>query len=212
MDIISNYKDLSLEKYMQLREIISQEYEEEVDFQVKVISVLADIDEDAVLHLPIDTFMDCCRKSRFLDSEPDGVRRRPAKEYTLGSFTLVPVTDLRKVTTGQYIDFQSFLKGGEDKLVELLSCLLVPKGKEYCDGYDIIEVQKAIAVHLSVTEASALFAFFLRSLTASTRATLNYLKRRAAKVKDQKARKAMTEAVDKALAMYSGSGGDGRRM
>ena len=58
-----------------------------------------------------------------------------AKKYILGTFELIPCRDFRKVETGQYIDFQTYAPDLDNRLVEFLSVILVPKGHRYNDGY-----------------------------------------------------------------------------
>lgn len=208
-DIISGYNQLPLDKYNQLREIVMAEGAEEVDIRVSIIAVLTGLTEDEVLRLPIDTFMAYNLKSAFLNEAPTKEHRRIASEYRIGDFVLVPVADIRKITTGQYIDLKTFLKDANEHVVEILSCLLIPQGKDYCEGYDILDVQKALARYMNVADAFALIGFFLDSLTASMRRTATSWKRhRRPRTKQMEAIKM---EVEKLTILFS-SDGDGRQM
>ena len=88
----------------------------------------------------------------------------------------MPTTDIRKMTTAQYIDFQNFSKEGEKKLIEVLSCFLIPKGKKYNEDYDILEVQKSLRDYLTIPNCLALSAFFLAKFNRSIKGMLIYSK------------------------------------
>jgi hypothetical protein len=51
----------------------------------------------------------------------------------------------------------------------------MPKGKTFAEGYDVEDVQEAIAKHLSVVDALALTAFFLTLIKQSQANILHYL-------------------------------------
>ena len=159
-DIIDNYRDLPLGKYEELVRLCREEMND-VDRKVAIIAVLTGLTEDEVLRLPLTTFTDYSAKSRFIENEcPDNLIPAVAKSYPYGGFNLVPANDIRKITAAQFIDFQTFSEDKQNKVPELLSCLLVPKGQEYNEGYDIMEVHAALREEMSVAEALALLAFF----------------------------------------------------
>ena len=91
--------------------------------------------------------------------------------------------------TAQYIDFQSFHQAGfEDHFVEILSCLLIPKGMKYNQDYDIIEVQDAIRKYLNVHDAASLYAFFIFSYRESIKDMLTFSLQEIQKIKDKEKR------------------------
>lgn len=99
--------------------------------------------------------------------------KKIVKKYEIGNFTLVPTKDIFKMTTAQFLDFQTFSQM-KDNTVAVLSCFLVPEGMKYSQGYETSEVRDAIRKHLSVSDAVALYAFFFNRLVSSLRASLLY--------------------------------------
>lgn len=178
--MIDNYNRLPIGKYLEIQGIVTDPSLEELDKQVKVISILADIDEEEVLHLPLGDYQSLSAKTAFLAKE-DTNNHRVAKTYNLAEFKLKPLTDFRKIETCQFVDFQTFAAEPDKRLVELLSVFLVPDGKRYNDGYDVMDVQRAIRENMSVSDAVALSAFFLdllmRSLTDSVNSCIRMVKR-----------------------------------
>lgn len=165
-DFIDNYRDLPVGKYEEIVHICREEMTD-VDRRVAIVSVLSGLTEDEVLRLPLDKFTEYSAKSRFIEVEcPENMIPGVARNYPIGGFVLLPVTDIRKITAAQYIDFQTFAQDRENKFVELLSCFLIPRGCEYNDGYDILDVHRAIREEMSVAECLALLAFFFQRLAA----------------------------------------------
>jgi len=180
-ECIDNYRDLPIGKYEEICRLCDTEMTE-IDRKVAIVSILTDRTEDEVLALPLDKFTDYSAKSRFLEQQcPENLIPGVARSYSVGGYVLVPVTDIRKITAAQYIDFQTFSKERETKTVEMLSCFLVPRGKDYNEGYDVMEVHDAIRKEMSVAEVLALLGFFfgkwLRSMQTTLTSSMRLLKK-----------------------------------
>ena len=171
-DFIDSYGRLPLGTYWRILQICKDEGRDDLSRQVGIVSLLSGLTEDEVLDLPLSDYSDMAGRSRFLETAPatDG---RPRKSYRVDGWTLVPVVDARRMTAAQYIDFQSFAKQGAEGVPGLLSCLLVPEGRRYGDGYDPAEIQTAVRDHMSVEDALRLQAFFLASCRRSMADTLS---------------------------------------
>lgn len=187
--IIQSYRELPIGDYQDILALCKDESLEELDRQVKILSILTKVDEDTLLNLPIQEFKVLTSRMGFLEKDLPTKVTRLADSYKIGKFELVPVTDMRKVITAQYIDFQSFHQAGfEDHFVEILSCLLVPKGKKYNQDYDIIEVQNAIRKDLNVHDAASLYAFFIFSCRESIKDMLTFSLQETQNIKDKEKR------------------------
>lgn len=172
---ITSYEDLNIGKYTKILAIVKDENMEELDKQVKIITILNDMEEDEVLNLPINDYMALAQSSQFLAEPCTENLPRVADTYHIGGYVLVPVKDLKKVTTAQYIDFLTFSEDVDKYLAELLSCLLIPKGKKYNQDYDIVDVQNALKANLSVKESVSLSAFFFERYIQLVNSSLHYL-------------------------------------
>lgn len=199
--MIDSYDKLSLGKYHEVLEYIGTE-----DYSAGIVSVLADMEYDEVLNLPISEFKKMVEKAAFLLEDP-----QPAKvctEYNLGGMKLSLLCDLTKMTAGQYIDYQTFVKDMDKYMVEMISVFLIPKGCKYNEGYDIIEVQNVIRDYLSIADALALSAFFLslsQALISSTVISLiRRMKRMLKREKNPELRKKIQETIT-----HLEAGGDG---
>lgn len=191
--MITTFADLTLGAMLRLYAIPDDM--DALDRQVAILAILSNCTEDEILALPLAEYSRRVAASRFLDR--DLPQRLPQRSYKCGPFTLVPVKDFKKITTAQFVDFKTFTDqagGDERKLsaltVELLSCMLTPEGRDYCDGYDPIDVQAAIRDHLRADDAVALSAFFLSRWMRLSRRILASSRRIARRNK-------MTDTLDK---------------
>ena len=206
--IIDNYRELPIGDYQDILALCKDESLEELDRQVKILSILTKVDEDTLLNLPIQEFKVLTSRMGFLEKELPTKVSRLADSYRLGKFELIPVIDMRKVITAQYIDFQSFHQAGfEDHFVEILSCLLIPKGKKYNQDYDIIEVQDAIRKDLNVHDAASLYAFFIFSCRESIKDMLTFSLQETQKIKDKEQRERTISQIQEQMTLLNKIGG-----
>lgn len=170
-DMKTSYDTLTLGEYGRILSLFSEQGMDELERQVAVVAVLTGKTEDEVGDAPYTDYARWSRGLAFLSQEPASAGK-PEKHYRCGDYKLVPVRDAGQVTTAQYIDYQGWLKKDRTNVAALLSCLLVPEGRTYGSGYDMEDVQKAIADHMTVTQGYALLAFFLASLKRSIGSSL----------------------------------------
>ena len=208
--IIDNYRKLPVGKYMDIVKLCETDMDD-VDRRIRIVGILTGLTDDEVLNLPLTQFTEYSAAAKFLDDYcPDNLIPAVSRSYAVGEFILLPVTDMRKITKAQYIDFQTFSKDKEHNLVEMLSCFLVPRGCDYNDGYDILDVHKAIRDELSVAEVLALLAFFFKSWATSIRDTLSYSVREVTRIQDSKTRETMLNRIREL--QHSMTVGDGSQM
>ena len=210
MHIIDNYNKLTLGKYIEIQEISRNESLEDIDKQVQILSILTGEAEEEILHLPIGEYKELVAKSGFLN--PDTINVHPiAERYLVGGFELIPVKDFRKIETCQYIDFQTYAPDLDRYLVEFLSVILVPKGHRYNEGYDIIQVQKAIREEMSVADGISIAGFFLTWCRKSIKDSLNYSREMAMGIKDKTKREEILRRIEEQEKLLETSG-DGSPM
>lgn len=168
--MITNYKDLPIGKYLQILAVTEAE-PDEYRRNPAIVSILDGRSVEDLEAAPLVEFAALMRRAAFLTEPPKAQKAR--KKYECGPFSLVPVLDFKKITTAQYVDFQTFAgmeqADGVPPMVDILSCLMVPEGHKYCDGYDPAEVQAAIREHLSTEDVVSLYSFFIGRLLTLTR-------------------------------------------
>ena len=192
--IIDNYRNLPVGKWLEIMELSKDENVDALEQQVKTIAILTGLTEDEVLDLPIMEYKSLAAKTMFLENEYDG-KLQIAKSYGLNGMELIPVKDLNKITTAQYVDYQTFSKEGDMYLVQTLSTLLVPKGKKYNDGYDMDAVQQAIRDNLSVADVLSLYAFFLTKWVKSIKDSQTFLDKEIRKISNKTMRERLMKQM-----------------
>ena len=199
--MINNYEALDLGRYMKIDRILHTPAEE-IDKQVQIVAILADMSEEEVLHLPLADYTAMAVQAAFLGAhcEPAEVDGKP---FEAGGVKLVPTKDFTKITTAQYVDFQTFVKDFPSTLPELLSCFLVPEGKEYNTGYDVAEVKEAVRC-ITLPQAIGLTAFFFKRFNASIVDSLTYLERTGRK--DPRKKEMLKKIRMQAEAIFQGIG------
>lgn len=196
MKFIDNYRDLPIGMYLEICDIDRREDLEEINKQVCIISILSGMAEEDIYNLPLTEYKEMAAKTHYLSHPYDG-EVLTAKNYIVGKFNLIPVEDYRKITTAQYIDFQTFAKDAERNIVEILSCMLIPKGKKYNQDYDVLEVQKALREHLCVADALSLLAFFFVQYRQSIKDSLTYSREMAMRLRDPEKKRRMLREIQK---------------
>lgn len=158
--MIKSYSEMSIEKYYELRDNMSEELEP-LDFQVRMISILSDMSEDDVLNLPLDKYAECVVDMAFIDELPKP-RNMFSSTLKINGVKYKLLKDVNSMTAGQYIDFQSYL---DNKLgVEyILSTILIPEGKKYGE-YDVAPVIEDIRKYLDIQTAVSIRFFFQKKL------------------------------------------------
>ena len=209
--MIDSYKSLPIEDYQKILALCKDDGLEELDRQVKILSILTGIGEDEILDLPIQEFKVMTSRMGFLERDLPTEVTRLEESYRIGRFDLVPVIDMRKISTAQYIDFQSFHQAGfEEHFVEILSCILIPKGRKYNQDYDIIEVQDAIRRDLNVHDGASIYAFFMFSCRESIKDILTFYLQETKKIKDKAKKEKIQEQIRRQMRRLVTSG-DGSR-
>lgn len=204
---IKDYKTLPVGKYKEILTISKDQSLEEIDKQVKIISVLNDMTEDQILELPLQEYHKLSSSCSFLGKPSTEDHTRIADSYQYGDLTLIPTKDIDKMTTAQYVDFQTFSKDPERYLEQILSCFLIPKGCKYNQEYDIKEVQELIRDEMSVSDALSLLAFFFSRLHSSILNFLNSCISEANQIQDKEKREEILERIHQQMTLLRNGGG-----
>lgn len=176
------YKDLKLRKYLKLLELLEEQSDyDELHLQASIIAVLNDMTEEEVLALKISEYGNKVKESQFIFKAPDVNNRCPDK-VVLNGHKYHIVKDPRKLTAGQFIDFETFMneENRYKYLPNILACFIMPEGKEYGE-YDALEVSDMIADYMNVEEALQICGFFRKQSLVCTRLTLRFLEERLKK-------------------------------
>lgn len=198
--MITSYKELTIKEYLELKQMMAEESSDDLSAQARLIAFLNKKSEDEILSMPLTEYHKLVEKTAFLMQLPEPGKKAP-KTIKLGGYKLDVVTDIAKMTTAQYIDFENYLgmKDKEQYLANIVACFYVPQGKKYNVGYDLDEVTDLIANHVSIQDAVDVCFFFHQRYMNSIKDSLRYLefktKRMMRKEKDQTTKMKLQEAL-----------------
>lgn len=167
--MISRWEDLPIGTYLRLCDAV--QVKDELSRRIAMVSVLSGLSEEEIDELSLTEYLTYQDSLKFLDDrfkEP-----KPRREYILGGTEYTAVERFDKITTGQFISYEEYLKM-EDNIIPMLSVCLVPKGHKFGDGYDMDKVREDISRYLSTPDAYALRNFLWLSLRRYVEATLTY--------------------------------------
>jgi len=154
---------ITIEKHKQIQRLLKENNVEDMQaVQAELLAIYADTDVDTIMSYPLTKYHKLLEKF-YNDYFTDFSKAEPAikDKYTAGDMVLVPMLDFTQITVAQMMDFSVLSTDPVENIEKLLAIFLIPKGKKYNDGYDLMEVQKAI-LKMSFNELSPLLAFFLK--------------------------------------------------
>lgn len=202
--MIDSYRKLSIAKYDEIKKIMEKDIED-IDKQVELIACLADMDIDKVYNLPLAKYEDMVEKTSFLYEMPKPKANLPNK-LIIGDWKYRIMKNVEKMTTGQYIDLQTYLKN-DMGVAYILTTIIIPEGCEYNDGdYNIDDLQKDIYNNLNIEDALSIAFFLHRKLQITIEGTLRFLDWRMKKMEkkmpqEQKAKMKQAREALKGLAV-----------
>lgn len=196
------YYDLTIDKYLQIKNILEDKYDEDLLQQCAMLAVINECTVEQMLNLPLSEYADKAKDLEFLTEKLEGKPNCP-KYITIDKQRYNAVQDVRKFTAGQYIDYNSLLKNKDfySVIPNLLATFFVPEGKNYGEGYDIMELAEKIKYNMSIGFAVDVCFFFRRQSLRLIISTLDSLvlttKIKRMTIKDKEIKTKMTEVIAK---------------
>lgn len=170
---MENWREISVNQFKKIRKVMEENKHNPEDYStlLSLASILSGKSEEEILNTPLAEVQPYFSQVWELDTPPK--RSRLKKNYKVGEWELT-VTDATKLNVAQWIDFQTFSKDFFGNMIQLLSVVLVPKGKNYNEDYDMSELQSALG-EMKIPDAMAVCFFFQKRWLKSMRTTLTFL-------------------------------------
>lgn len=194
--MINSWDKVTIGKYQEIKAIV-ETVDDENEARTQLLSCITDIEIEDLLDMPLVRYNHLLQNIAFVYEEIP--KTMVATKYVLGGVTFEVMLNMEKMITAQFIDYQNYIKDVNANLVPLLSIFLIPKGKKYNDGYDIVEMQRIIRDNLCIVDAAALTAFFLKWYESLLKVTVSCLTKKMKKMmkaeKDETVKEKMKEAI-----------------
>jgi hypothetical protein len=96
---------------------------DDLEKQVKVLSILTGKDEDIIWDLPKYKFLELSERFKFITDLPP---EKKVSSFEAGGYTWIPQTDISKFTSGQYMDMTEYCKEPLKNSVKMLATISTP--------------------------------------------------------------------------------------
>lgn len=205
MKVATKWEEITLKQYESLMNFIEENNTgmSDLDRSIEIYALLSDNPDktrETLLNMPIDKLSSELNKIQFIVKKYEP--KIPDTEYTIDGEKYTVQLNLRQMTTAQYIDFQNFYKDYKSNFKYIFMCFLIPKGKKYNEGYDVIELAEKLYNKIPINIVNDIMVFFCRLLKALTESTLIYsirqmikvMKKEKDPVKNYKIRKMIVQA------------------
>lgn len=188
---------MDLSHYKKLFEIIRKDWENELDMNLAMVSVLSDIPIEDITNMEVNKLQEFINNIKFIETPYKP--KTPETTYNIGNKEYKVFFNVNKMTASQYIDFQNFYKQYDDFMPNLAACFLLPNGKKYGEDYDPIDEAEFLNTHLTIDIFSDIMFFFVNLLQVSTLSTLHSsereMKKRLRKTRDKLERRKLLKSL-----------------
>ena len=188
---------MDLSHYKRLFEIIRKDWENELDMNLAMVSVLSDIPMEDITNMEVNKLQEFINNLKFIETPYKP--KTPETTYNIGNKEYKVFFNVNKMTASQYIDFQNFYKQYDDFMPNLAACFLLPNGKKYGEDYDPIDEAEFLNTHLTIDIFSDIMFFFVNLLQISTLSTLHSsereMKKRLRKTRDKLERRKLLKSL-----------------
>lgn len=196
MKIAQNWSEVSLKQYIEIAEISAVDMDE-LDKQVKILSILSNTPEDVICQMPLPQLKQAIRECQFIYTKP---KQEPIKQFiTIGLNRFEVNTNLKKINGGEYIDLTGFIKDKSDvtkNLPQIIAIFLHPvnwfgfrKKICYVNSSQTLDSRnrtaKIIEDKMMMDDVMMLSGFFLSNWNTLIKSTLSYSELQMKKTKKE---------------------------
>lgn len=161
MNVATKWEEVSLKKFQALNAFIMSNVKmTDLDRSIEIYSLLTDNPDearDALLNMTVDQLSIELSKIHFIVNKYKS--KVPETEYDIDGNKYTVQLNLRNMTAAQYIDFQNFYKDYEKNQKYIFLCFLIPKGKKYNEGYDVMELADKLYDRIPITIVTDIMVF-----------------------------------------------------
>lgn len=196
-----SWNDISISLYKKIVAITEDKELCEAEKDIAVIALLCGKEEQEIYDMEIGEVQELGKYIQYLNAF-DFNKEKKHKKILVGNTKCRIDYNLQNFTYAQYVDFQGYwnVASYTDNLSKLLSVFIIPKGKKYNEGYDMVEFINEIENNVSIVTANEICFFFLMKLLHSTKVMLTCL-RLMTKMKKAMPVEKRTELENKLLTM-----------
>lgn len=186
-----NWENISIKTFDEIKKALNTNSNNELEANLAMLAVLCDADIQEVENLPLTEFSKLLKQTDFIAKMP---KVEIKDKYVINGKKYNVCLSVNKMTTAQYIDYQTFGKDIEGNLKNLVSVFLIPEGKKYGE-YDLEEVIDELYNNMPIADAYSVCFFFTLQLQSLTKVILSSLERKIKKEMKKEKNKMRKEKI-----------------
>ena len=170
-----NWNEITLNDYKRIVEISEREFDSELEKQIGYLSVIMDVDEDELWNKEVLELGKLLDNIKWLEKDFT-FNKTPFKSLKINGEKYDVKVDITKFSVAQYADFQIYWekRNNPDYMGKLMTLFIIPSGKKYNDGYDVLQLADVIENNLSICDYNSICFFFLQDLMLLLKALTLY--------------------------------------
>jgi len=177
---------------------VSKSKDSDLEKAIRYYCIIHNISYDECTNMPIDKMTIKLKTLSFAAVEPkarfDGLKI----DINGNRYNITP--SAAQMTAGQFIDYQNTINSNNrDDLSLLCALFIIPEGKKYGDGYDVLELRDELNDHMCIRDALGISFFLQKSFTVLSttilRSLVRKMKRAAKREKNPKAKMVILASI-----------------
>lgn len=170
-----SWNDITINKYYEILDILNDDNFNDTEKNLNLIAALCDVEPNEVYNTSLDEVTSLLQDMQWV-KEFNFPKELNLKRIKLNNELYNIVVNADKWTTAQFIDFQTFYSKNDLRKYygNLLACIIIPKGKRYNEGYDIVTLGEQLRSQISIYLANTLFFSVFKECLLSLKATQIY--------------------------------------
>lgn len=193
------WSDVTLCQFDEINAILQMRIDE-LDKMIQILSVMTGVEYETYLDYDLPKITEELKKVYFINEKPE-TRFDCKGEYIIGDLNLKLTLSGQHMTAGQFIDYNNTIATNKEDYAMLCAILLVPDGKKYGEGYEVLELREKLYKEFKVVDALGVCFFFTKMLNVLYECSLHYLikklKKAQKKEKDKKKIQAIEQSIQK---------------
>ena len=199
------WEDITINDYKEIVNITKKELDSDLEKSISILAILCECTEDDLYSLNASKLYKLLSEIEWVKEPYKFNHNWSSKHITINGIKYDVVVDINKFTVAQYADLQVYWDKRDDidYMAKLLTLFIIPNGKTYNNGYDIVQLANIIEDNVSINDFNSICFFFLKSCLIFIKASLLYSNWRLMKLmmkeKDKEKKKQLKEIQKKLL-------------
>ena len=196
------WEDITISDYKEIISITQKELDSDLEKSISILAILCECTEDDLYSMNANKLYKLLSEIEWLKQPYKFNHNWSSKHITINGIKYDVVVDINKFTVAQYADLQVYWDKRDDidYMAKLLTLFIIPNGKTYNNGYDIVQLANIIENNVSINDFNSICFFFLKSCLIFIKASLLYSNwELMMKEKDKEKKKQLKEIQKKLL-------------